>query len=78
MKTDFDVVDCITNEDRSSGHKNDIAQPKTDKCLSSPSHFSSVFCFCCCCCCFNRLTVVEVLFCSLIKGITPHPTPPFA
>ena len=67
MKADFDVVDCITNEDRSTVHENDIAQPKTDKWLSSPSHFSS-FCFCLF---FNRLTVVEVSFCSLIKGITP-------
>ena len=27
----------------SSGHENNIAQPKTDKCLSCPSHFSLFF-----------------------------------
>ena len=34
-----------------------MVQPKTDMCLSSPSHFSTFNCY--------------VSFCSLIKGITP-------
>ena len=39
------------------------AQLKTDKWHSSPSHFAFFF---------HCLTVVQVLFCSLIKGITPR------
>ena len=40
-----------------TGHENNVAQMKPDKCLSSTSH----------CTPFNR----QVSFCSFIKGITP-------
>ena len=42
--------------------KNNTAQPKTDNCSYLTISFLIVF---------HRLTVVQVPFCSLIKGITP-------
>ena len=35
--------DFHANIPPSTGHENNIAQPKVDKCLGSPSHFSSFF-----------------------------------
>ena len=37
-------VDCHANVLPSTGHKNNLAQPKTDKCPSSTSHFSLFRC----------------------------------
>ena len=42
--------------------------PHKNKWINIPSHFCNLFFFSFP---FNRLTVVEVSFCSLIKGITP-------
>ena len=53
--------DCHANIPPITGLENNLVQPKIDQWLSSPSHFSSFF----------TVTVVQMSFCSLIKGITP-------
>ena len=50
---------CHSNILLSTRHKNNTAQPNTDKCPGSTSII------------FHRLTVVYVSFCSLMKGTAP-------